>query len=85
MGRPAPLARVVRSGLEESVHLGHVAVCDADGRLVAELGNPDHPVFGRSSMKPLQAAVSLGRITETLPAELAAVMCSSHNGEPVHV
>jgi len=85
MGRPAPLARVVRSGLEESVHLGHVAVCDADGRLVAELGDPDHPVFARSSMKPLQAAVSLGRIAEMLPAELAAVMCSSHNGEPVHV
>ena len=52
-----PLVRVVRSGFRESVHLGHVAVCDADGRLVVALGDPDHRVFARSSMKPLQAAV----------------------------
>ena len=32
MTAAAQLVRVVRSGLEESVHLGHVAVCDADGR-----------------------------------------------------
>jgi len=85
MGRPAPLARVVRSGLEESVHLGHVAVCDADGRVLAQLGDPHHPVFARSSMKPLQAAVSLGRIAERPPDDLVAVMCASHNGEPTHV
>ena len=31
MPSPAPLLSIVRSGLEESVHVGHVAVCDADG------------------------------------------------------
>lgn len=36
-------------------------------------------------MKPLQAAVSLTFIEETLPDEEAAVMCGSHNGEPIHV
>ena len=35
------------------------AVCDADGRLVAWSGDPDRPLYSRSSMKPLQAAVSL--------------------------
>jgi L-asparaginase II len=36
-------------------------------------------------MKPIQAAVSLGPIADPLtPAEIAS-MCSSHNGEPVHV
>ena len=30
MNEPATLARVLRSGLEESVHLGHVAVCDGE-------------------------------------------------------
>src|SRR5262245_37416259 len=42
-------------------------------------------LFSRSSMKPLQASVSLRRIGEPLPVELVAVMCASHNGEPVHV
>jgi len=80
-----PLARVVRSGLEESVHVGHVAVCDADGRLVAQLGDPERPVYLRSSTKPVQAAVSLSLLGEDLPDRLAAALCGSHNGEPVHV
>lgn len=82
----AVLARVVRSGLEESVHVGHVAVCDAEGRLVAWAGDPGREVFARSSMKPLQASVSLAAIRdETLPVQMLAVMCASHNGEPQHV
>ncbi len=81
-----PLARVVRSGLEESVHLGHIAVCDLDGRLVARAGDADREVFMRSCTKPLQAAVSLAAIgDETLPDREVAVMCASHNGEPVHL
>ena len=85
MPNAVPLVRVVRSGVTESIHLGHVAVCDPSGRLLASAGDPDHLLFSRSSMKPLQAAVSLRRIGETLPRELVAVMCASHNGEPVHV
>jgi L-asparaginase II len=79
------LVRVVRSGVEESVHLGHVAVCDADGRLVASAGDPGHRVFARSCMKPLQASVSLRAAGEDLPDRELAVMCASHNGEPVHI
>lgn len=85
MASAVPLARLVRSGLEESVHLGHVAVCDADGRLVAWTGDPDRAVFARSSMKPLQAVVSLGAIGRDLPDRQVAVMCGSHEGEPIHV
>jgi L-asparaginase II len=85
--RPAALVRVIRSGLEEAVHLGHVAVCDADGNLVAWAGDPDRQVFARSSMKPLQAAVSLQAIGpgEHVPDAEVAVMCASHNAEPVHL
>lgn len=83
--RAEPIVRVVRSGLEESVHLGHVAVADAEGRLVARLGDPFHPVFLRSATKPLQAAVSLSQFDEDLPDRLVAALCGSHNGEPVHV
>ncbi len=81
-----PIARVVRSGLEESVHLGHVAVCDVDGGLIARAGDPDRELFIRSCTKPLQAAVSLAAIgDEDLTDREIAVMCSSHNGEPVHL
>jgi len=85
MASATVLVRVLRSGLEESVHVGHVAVCDVDGRLVAFAGDPHRPVFARSSMKPVQAAVSLGAIGGGLGDDLVAVMCASHNGEPVHV
>jgi L-asparaginase II len=81
-----PLVRVVRSGLEESLHLGHVAICDAEGRLVASAGDPRSELFARSCMKPLQAAVSLHAIGDVeVPDREVAVMCASHNGEPVHV
>ncbi|MBI4259909.1 MAG: asparaginase [Actinobacteria bacterium] len=82
-----PLVRVMRSGVEESVHLGHVAVVDATGRLLAWTGDPERMLFSRSSMKPLQAAVSLsaaGGGDELTDAEVA-VMCGSHNAEPVHL
>jgi L-asparaginase II len=76
---------VVRGGLTESIHSGHVAVCDAGGALVAWAGDPEHMVFARSCMKPLQAAVSLTAIGETLPDRETAVIAASHNGEPIHV
>lgn len=85
MSSAVPLVRVIRSGLEESVHLGDVAVCDERGRLLAWAGEPQRPVFARSCMKPLQAAVSLRAIGDDVPARELATMCSSHNGEPIHL
>ena len=56
----------------------------ADGSVALALGDVDAPVYGRSANKPLQAAamVELGL---DLPPELLALVCASHNGEPVHV
>ena len=73
---PAPLVQVVRSGVEESVHLGDVAVCDASGRLLASAGDPDRVTFVRSCMKPIQAAVSLAAIDVPLSDADVAIMCS---------
>jgi L-asparaginase II len=84
--RAVPLVRVLRSGLEESVHHGHVVVCDARGRLLAWAGDPDAAFYARSCMKPVQAAVSFASMpSERLTDRLAAIACSSHNGEPTHV
>ncbi|HVM11434.1 MAG TPA: asparaginase, partial [Actinomycetota bacterium] len=81
----APLARVIRSGVVESVHLGSVAVADAAGGLLAWSGDPSGDVFARSCMKPLQAAVSLSFVEEALSEEEVAVMCASHNAETIHL
>jgi L-asparaginase II len=80
-----PLVHVIRSGVEESVHAGDVAVVDADGRVLAAAGDPERVLFARSCMKPLQAAVSLSLMSMDPPDPEAAVMCASHNAEPVHV
>lgn len=80
-----PMVRVVRSGVEESVHAVDVAVVDAEGRILAHAGDPGRAMFARSSMKPLQATVSLSLAPFDFSAEEIAVMCASHNGEPVHV
>ena len=80
-----PLVRVVRSGLEESVHFGDVAVVDANGQLIAFAGDARRLLFARSSMKPVQATVSLSCAELDLTDREIAVMCASHNAEPVHV
>ncbi|HEX2090350.1 MAG TPA: asparaginase [Actinomycetota bacterium] len=77
--------RVIRSGVEESTHLIDAAVVDVSGDVVAAAGDPSRTLFARSSMKPLQAAVSSSLAAAPFtPAEIA-VMCGSHNAEPVHV
>jgi len=72
----------------ESVHCAAIAVADSEGRPVARLGGVDHPVYLRSSAKPMQAmalvesgAMERYRFT---PPELA-VMTGSHSSEPIHV
>ena len=85
---PGAFVVAERGGVEESRHRVHVAVVDADGRLVARAGDPDRVAFLRSAAKPLQALPLVddgvtGRFGIT-PAELA-VCCASHSGEPVHL
>ena len=76
---------VVRSGLEESVHEVDVAVVDASGAPVASAGDPHRIAYARSCMKPLQAGVSMSLARLEYTDREAAVMCASHNGEPVHI
>jgi L-asparaginase II len=82
------LAEVERSGFVESRHLGAVAVADADGRVLASVGDPGLVVYLRSCAKPFQAMAvrALGVEAELgLGQEALAGACGSHNGEPDHV
>ncbi len=79
-----PLARVLRGGLVESVHSGHVVVLAPDGSERFGLGDPDATIWARSSLKPLQAVAMLRAGLDVDGAELALV-CASHNAEPAHL
>ncbi|MDH5759369.1 MAG: asparaginase [Gemmatimonadota bacterium] len=79
---------VSRGEVVESRHRVHVAVADADGRVVATAGSPDGVAFFRSVAKPFQALplVEEGVLERfgLTRAELA-LCCASHEGEPLHL
>jgi len=78
------LAARVRSGLEETVHEGAVAVSGPDGLLLAWSGEIDRPFYLRSSAKPFQAFVSQECGAGLQSTELA-VATASHRGHPVQI
>lgn len=82
------LVEVLRGGHVESVHRGSVAVCDADGKSVWEVGDTTRPVFPRSAVKAIQALpfVENGAADAYgFDQRELALACASHSGEPAHV
>jgi len=85
---PPILAEVVRGGIVESVHRGHVCITDGDGGRISAIGDPETITFFRSASKPFQAlpfitsgaADAFGFTDEEI-----ALACASHSGEKVHV
>ncbi len=78
------LAEVVRGGVVESVHRGHLVALDAAGVVRLSRGDPAVTFFARSSLKPVQAVAML-RAGLDLDGELLALACASHSGEQGHV
>ncbi len=81
------LVEVLRGAVVESVHRGAVAVFDADGKPVWEIGDTACPVFPRSAVKAIQALP----LVESGAADAfgfgdreLALACASHSGEPAH-
>jgi L-asparaginase II len=88
MANLLPLVETFRGGTRECVYFGAIAVSDTDGRVLAQAGDPHWVTFTRSTLKPLQALpfVQGGGVQHfgLTPANLA-LLCASHNGEPMHV
>jgi L-asparaginase II len=84
---PALLAEVTRGAHVESRHFGHLVVVNAAGEVLFSAGDPEHPTYPRSSLKPLQALAALANGTAERfaysDAEVA-VTCASHAAEPRH-
>jgi L-asparaginase II len=77
-----------RGSVLESRHKVHVAVVDADGRLVAQAGDPAYRTFWRSAAKPFQAwpLVEDGVAPRFgLQRQDLALACASHSSEPAQV
>lgn len=78
------LLEVTRGGRVESRHCGSLVLLDAAGGVEACAGEQSLVVYGRSALKPLQAAAMLraGLRTDSAGVALAS---ASHDGESVHL
>ena len=72
----------------ESMHWGAFVVLDEQDEVLFSRGNIHHKTFIRSAAKPFQALplIAGGGIEHFgLNSRESAIICASHNGEPVHV
>ncbi|PCI03392.1 MAG: asparaginase [Hyphomicrobiales bacterium] len=82
------IIEVSRGNLVESIHSADMAICDAQGNLIAAFGEVEKAVFPRSAIKSFQA---LPRVEAGVDEQYGfadhhtALSCSSHNGEAIHV
>ncbi len=82
------LVEITRGKLTESRHRGAIAIADANGRLVAALGDVTQTIFPRSSSKMFQAMplVESGAADRFhMSDEELSLACASHSGEEAHV
>ena len=86
MSRSVPLVEITRGGFVESVHMGHAAICNAEGAVLEHWGDPEIVILPRSSAKMLQALPLLeSGAGAHLSSEQMALACASHSGEERHV
>ncbi|SAK50260.1 L-asparaginase II [Caballeronia hypogeia] len=81
-------ATLYRGDVIENTHAAHVAVVDADGRLVHFFGDPSRVTLPRSAAKPAQAlaVIETGALERFgFTDEDLALMCGSHSSEPRHI
>lgn len=82
-----PAVDVTRGERVESTHAVASCACDDEGRVIEARGTIHVPVFLRSAAKPFIAAavVRSGAVERFgFTAAEIALMCGSHNGEPLH-
>jgi L-asparaginase II len=78
------LARIERSGMVESRHIGVAVVVDPEGQIVRTLGDPSALVYPRSTLKLLQALAVLETGVDLDPIQ-SVLACASHAGTDRHV
>ncbi len=87
MADAAKLVELIRGGMVESVHRGHIVVCDSAGDILAAWGDPSAVIYPRSACKMIQALplVESGAAAASgLGQQHLALACASHQGAMVH-
>lgn len=82
------MVEATRGRYPESVHRGVAVIVDSLGHIIRSWGSIYEPVFGRSSLKFIQALplVETGAADAFhLTPEDIAMACSSHHGEELHI
>jgi L-asparaginase II len=85
---PPVLVEVTRGPMVEARHRGVIAVVDADGELIASLGDIHSRTWYRSAAKPFQTVSVLASGAADrydLSQRELAVITGSHNGEEIHL
>src|SRR5215831_391890 len=88
MSQPLPtLVEVRRGSIVEAHHHGSIIAVEPDGHVVAGLGDESMIVSTRSVIKPIQAipVITSGAADRfNISSRELAVICASHEGEPMH-
>src|SRR5574341_2105589 len=85
---PPALIEVTRGAMVESRHRGFIAVVDAEGEIIASVGDISTRAWFRSAAKPFQTIpiIASGAADHfKFNARELAVITGSHSGEPVHL
>ncbi|MFM9109179.1 MAG: asparaginase [Prochlorococcaceae cyanobacterium] len=86
-GIPPLEVRLLRNGIQESIHRVHAVVCDQRGRVLMRAGDSQKLTFVRSALKPFQATafVSSGAAERGNAGDRGlAIACASHTGSAAH-
>ena len=83
-GNLAPMAVIVRDGLNESFHHGVAVLVNPMGEVLEQAGDIDALIYPRSALKPLQA-LTLYRLGLRLPSKQTVMSMASHYSTEVQV
>ena len=86
--KPQIMCEIWRGSYLESVHTGMAVICDKDGEISHQWGDPNALILPRSSAKMMQAIpliISGAEKKFFIGEDLLALACSSHNAAEIHL
>jgi L-asparaginase II len=86
--KPQIMCEIWRGSYLESVHTGMAVICDKDGEISHQWGDPNALILPRSSAKMMQAIpliISGADKKFSIGEDLLALACASHNAAEIHL
>ena len=86
--KPQIMCEIWRGSYLESVHTGAAVICNKNGEISHQWGDPSALILPRSSAKMLQALpliISGAEEKFRLGEDLLALACASHNAAEMHI